>query len=562
MLKNNQAYRKVTQKVTTIIGAKSDAKEKPRGLEQKWRILITVMFGLFMIILDSTIVNIAFPTLRSEFGATLADAQWVISIYVLALGITTPVAGFLADRFHIKRMYLLGLAIFAFGSLLCGIAPSLPLLIAARALQGFGGGIAQPLGPAQLYRAFPPKEQGTAFGILGIALVVAPALGPILGGWLVDINLWRAIFFINVPIGIIAVIWGSLSLPDHRTGHHPLFDPLGLLTAVIGFGAVLYAASVAEVSGWTGLATVGLLALGMLTLIVHAIIELRVVKEPLMTLRLFTNRVFLNASLVGYVATVALFGAEFLMPLYLQSFRGRTALEAGVILLGVAATSAIATPLAGRLYDKIGPRTIMVVGFAILCVNTYQLALLQATTSMAYIVFLLALRGLAVGLTLQTSYVTAMSSIPLDQLPRGSSLLNSSRFVVQAIAVASLATILVGFLSPQIKAQQQQLQNSPVAATTRFGVCETPGIAAENNIPPGASASLAALPPPAAAAAKAQLVALLKQTCDQTMSGFEAAYRLTFYASIGALILAAFLPGWPGKWSGRESTQVPASGGH
>ena len=166
---------------------------KRGGLEQKWKVLITVMFGLFMVILDSTIINIAFPTLRRVFGASLADAQWVISIYVLALGITTPVSGYLADRFGIKRVYLLGLAIFVFGSFLCGIAPSLGLLIAARALQGFGGGIAQPLGPAQLYRAFPGKEQGAAFGILGIALVVAPALGPILGGWLVDLNLWRAI---------------------------------------------------------------------------------------------------------------------------------------------------------------------------------------------------------------------------------------------------------------------------------------------------------------------------------------------------------------------------------
>ena len=381
MLKFNQALnslfkKEAVEKMPDRTRARDNEEAKPRGLEQKWRILITVMFGLFMIILDSTIVNIAFPTLRTEYGATLSDAQWVISIYVLALGITTPVSGFLADRFHIKRMYLLGLGIFAFGSFLCGIAPSLPLLIAARALQGFGGGIAQPLGPAQLYRAFPPKEQGTAFGLLGIAMVVAPALGPILGGWLVDINLWRAIFFINVPIGIIAVIWGSLSLPDYRTGQRPLFDPLGLFTAVLGFGAVLYAASQAEINGWTGIATVGLLALGMVALIVHAIVELRVANEPLMDLRLFRNRVFLNASLVGYVATVALFGAEFLMPLYLQSFRGRTALEAGIILLGVAATSAIATPLAGRLYDRIGPRTIMVVGFDVLSINTYQLALL------------------------------------------------------------------------------------------------------------------------------------------------------------------------------------------
>ncbi len=535
---------------------------KPRGLEHKWKVLISVTFGIFMVILDSTIVNIAFPTLRMKFGASLSQAQWVISIYVLSLGITTPVSGFLADRFHIKRIYLLGLAIFVLGSLLCGLAPSLGLLIAARALQGIGGGMAQPLGPAQLYRAFPPKEQGTALGLLGISLVVAPALGPILGGWLVGLGLWRLIFFVNVPIGILGVFLGSRFLLDYRIDRRPGFDPLGLVTAAIGFGAVLLAASLAETNGWTGASTLLLLGFGFFVLTVHVLIELRVVKEPMVMLRLFANPVYLNASLVGYVATVALFGAEFLMPIYLQSFRGRTALEAGIILLGVAATSAFATPLAGRLFDKIGPRSIMVFGFSILVVNTWQLSRLQATTPIGYIVFLLALRGLAVGLTLQTSFVTALSSIPLNQLPRGSSLLNSTRFVVQAVAVASLATILSSYLSPNIKAQQDQLQNSIAAITTRFGVCETPGVATQENFPPGATASLASLPAPQALAAKTKILSGLQQACSESMRGFDAAYRLTFYASIGALILAVFLPGWPAKWGGRGSTQVPMPGGH
>jgi EmrB/QacA subfamily drug resistance transporter len=536
--------------------------EKSGGLERKWKVLISVTFGIFMIILDATIVNIAFPTLRQRFGASLADAQWVLSIYVLALGITTPVSGFLADRFGIKRIYLLGLGIFVLGSFLCGVAPSLGMLIAARALQGFGGGIAQPLGPAQLYRAFPPKDQGTAFGILGIALVVAPALGPILGGWLVGMGLWRLIFFVNVPIGIVGVILGSRFLLDHRLEKRPTFDPLGLITAMIGFGAVLWAATIAENHGWTSTLTLLVLGLGFLALAAHAIIELYLVKEPMTTLRLFTNRVYLNASLVGYVATIALFGAEFLMPIYLQSFRGRTALEAGFILLGVALTSAFATPLAGRLFDKIGPRIIMVVGFTVLCVNTWQLSKLQGTTSISYIIFLLALRGLAVGLTLQTSFVTALSSVPLNQLPRGSSLLNSTRFVVQAVAVATLATVLVGYLSPDVKAQQEQMQNSVVSLSAPFGVCETPGVAAQENLPPEITASLASLSVQETQATKTKIVAGLQRACTESMQGFDAAYRVTFYASIGALFLAIFLPGWPAKWGGRGSTQAPAPGGH
>src|SRR5215208_3689733 len=447
------------------MSVESIAGNQPRGLERKWKILISVMFGIFMIILDATVVNVAFTTLRREFGATLADAQWVLSIYVLSLGVTTPVSGYLADRFGIKRVYLFGLAVFVIGSLLCGLAPSLGWLIAARALQGFGGGVSQPLGPAQLYRAFPPREQGTALGYFGIVLVFAPALGPIMGGWLVDANLWRLIFFINIPIGILGVILGSRFLLDYQVERKPAFDPLGLITAVVGFGAVLYAASIAESNGWTGPTTLLAFGIGILALVAHTIIELRV-KEPMSSLRLFRNPIFLNAALIGYVATIAMFGAEFLMPVYLQAFRGRTALQTGYILLAVAATSGIATPLAGRLYDKIGPRMNLIVGFLILCVNTWQLTKIEATTPISYIALLLALRGLAVGLTLQTSFVAALSSVPLSLLPRGSSLLNSTRFVVQAVSVAALATIFSSSISADIRAQQDQLQETAAASTS------------------------------------------------------------------------------------------------
>ena len=532
------------------------------GLEQKWKVLISVMFGVFMIILDSTIVNVAFPTLRTEFGASLSDAQWVLSIYVLALGVTTPITGFLADRFGIKRIYLLGLGIFTIGSFLCGIAPSLGTLILARALQGFGGGLAQPLGPAQLYRAFPPKEQGTALGLFGIALVVAPALGPIIGGWLVDLQIWRAIFFVNVPIGILGVFLGSRFLLDFRIERRPVFDPLGLITSVIGFGSLLYAATLAETNGWTGLGTLTALGIGLVAISASVVVELYVAKEPMLNLRLFANPTFLKAALIGYVAMVALFGAEFLIPIYLQAFRGRTALETGYILLGVAATSAFATPLAGRLFDKIGPRMLIVTGFLILCINTWQMAQIGATTPISYIVFLLALRGLAVGLTLQTTFTTSLSSIPLSMLPRGSSLLNSTRFVVQAVSVAALATILTGSLSAGVRAQQDQSQKTRVVSTTRFGICETPGVKAEDNLPPGAAASLAALPPSSMQVAKTKILADLKLACDESMQGFEATYLVTFYASIVALVIGLFLPGWPGKWGGRGSTQTPLPGGH
>src|SRR4030095_4629685 len=208
--------------------------------------------------------------------------------------------------------------------------------------------------------------------------------------------------------------FGAACLLDYQVEHKPAFDPLAWITAVIGFGSVLYAATIAESNGWTGPTTLLALGIGIVALVAHAIIELYLVKEPMSSLRLFGSPVFLNAALVGYVATIALFSAEFLMPLYLQAFRGRTALETGYILLAVAATSGIATPLAGRLYDKMGPRMNLIVGFLILCINTWQLTKLEATTPISYIAFLLALRGLAVGLTLPNPLLDAVSSVPLN----------------------------------------------------------------------------------------------------------------------------------------------------
>jgi len=296
-----------------------------RSLPAKYRVLISVIFGLFMVILDTTVVNVAFQTLRMEFGASLNDSQWIISIYVMSLGISTPLSAFIANRIGMKQTYLIGLSIFIVGSALSGLSPNLAVLIAARGLQGFGGGIALPLGAAILLRSFPAKEQGVALGIFGIASLVAPALGPILGGFLVDRDLWRFIFFINPPIGLIGILLGSRFLPNFPRERRPSFDWPGLVTEIVGFGSVLYAASLAANNGWNAPGVVTWFLIGGVTLVGFTLIELFVAKDPLLDLRLFKKRTFLNASLLGYVSVIAMFGAEFLMPIYLQYLRGQTA---------------------------------------------------------------------------------------------------------------------------------------------------------------------------------------------------------------------------------------------
>jgi len=505
----------------------------------KWKVLCVVVFGIFMVVLDTTVVNVAFPTMRDQFHASLGESQWIVSLYVMALGITTPLAGYLSDRFGMKRMYLAGLATFATGSLCSGLSPTLPLLIGARAVQGIGGGVALPLGTAMLFAAFPPNEQGFALGLYGVALLVAPALGPILGGYLVDHNIWRWIFFINVPIGIVGVVLGSFLLRERRSDQEISADPWGLATSIAGFGALLFAASVAADGGWTAPPVLVAFAIGLVGLVVFVIIELRAAKDPLLDFQLFSDWTFLNASLVGWVTVLALFGAEFLMPIYLQMVRGRTALMTGLIVLPLAVVAGIVTPIAGRIYDKVGPRPLVIVGFAVLCVNTWQLSKLTGTTSIVWVMALMAMRGFALGNTVQSTYATALGTVERMRVARGSSLINATRFVVQAIAVAVFATIVADAQSPAVRAMQARMQSEPASVERGVGLCE----------------STRAAPPTATSGSPAAL----REACDETMHGFERAYRVTFWFAVLALLLASILPGWPFGWGGRERLQHGAS---
>jgi DHA2 family multidrug resistance protein len=272
----------------------------------------------------------------------------------------------------------------------------------------------------------------------------------------------------------------------------------------------------------------------------------------LLDLRLFRKPTFLSASLLGYVSVIALFGAEFLLPIYLQFLRGQTAFETGLILLPMAVTGGIATILAGRLYDRLGPRPLLAIGFGILILNTWQLSQLRADTPISWIMFLLALRGLAFGATIQTTFITALSAVPLPILAQGSSLTNATRQVFQAIGIAILATVLASTLSPQISALQQQFLNTP----PRTGVAPLAICQPASGMP--AAASLHSGDPPAAPI-PAQVAPLLGEACRENIAGFEQAYRITFYVAILAFLIGLLLPGWPFQWAGRRAADAPLS---
>lgn len=481
----------------------------------KWKVLASVVVGLFMVILDSTIVNVALRTLQVHYDAPTSQVQWVISLYTMALGIATPLSGFLGTRFGSKRMFLTGLTLFITGSALCALAPSLPLLVLFRAIQGIGGGMALPLGSAMLFRAFPAEQRGIAFGVYGIVLVFAPASGPVLGGWFVDHDLLSWIFWVNVPIGITGIILGSRLLRKEEGVRLPV-NWLGILLAPLAFGFILFAASVAgqEGTGWNSPKVIWGLIGGFVFLALLAVTQLRS-RHPLLDLRLFKFRSFAVGSMVGVVGSLALFGAEFLLPLYLQVLRGKSAFDAGLFLLPLALASGVMVPIAGKLADKFGPKVPIIIGFVVLIFNTYQLSQITMETSLSYILFLTVLRGIGVAFVIQNAQVAALAEVPSSRLNGATPLYSSMSQVVQSIGVAVLATILSS------------------AVTAPF---------------PGAEGS----------AADPKAIALFQ---GQYVNGLENAYVAALVITVFVTVVAVFLPGRAAKSAKNRETATASNQG-
>ncbi|HCI79540.1 MAG TPA: MFS transporter [Ktedonobacter sp.] len=415
------------------------------GLPYKWIVAIVVIFGIFMSILDSTIVNIAIPRLQTAFGADLNSVQWVLTGYILIQGVMTPLTGFFSDRFGSKRFYIVSLIIFTVGSALCGLAWSLPVLIFFRVLQGLGGAFLLPLSITLLYSEFPPNERGFAIGVLGLPILLAPALGPTVGGYIVTFSSWQFIFYINMPIGILGIILGAILLHENQTHTNTAFDIPGFIFSAIGLGALLYALSDASTDGWGSTKVLAFLFAGIISLIIFTIVELSISARgghPLLNLRIFGNMPFLTSNIATVFVTFALYGGLFLVPIYLQDLRQQSAFQAGLILLPQAFASMVAVVVGGRLVDRIGVRAVVLPGLIILAIANWELARLTLYTPIWQFQIVLILRGFSLGLSTQPLIVSALSEIRTEKLAEASALNTALRFVASSLGVAVLATLV------------------------------------------------------------------------------------------------------------------------
>ncbi len=413
-----------------------------RAPPYKAAVTVVYILALFMQILDATIVNVALPTLAEQFDVDVTDVEWVVLGYLLALAVGIPAAGWFGDRFGTKRVFLAALLVFTFASALCGLADSLNQLIAFRVLQGLGAGMITPIGSAILFRAFPLEERAkAAVAVVGVA-VIAPTIGPALGGIIVDTISWRWIFFVNLPVGIVALATGWMWLREHTEPDTGRLDIAGIVLSGGGLAGLLYGLSLGPDHGWAAPVTLLTLGAALLALATLVVVELRI-DEPVLDLRLLRERLFRTINAVGLFAYAGFLGHIFLFTLYLQTLRGSSAMEAGFTQSPQALGVVVVSNLFGRsLYMAIGPRRLLLGGTLATGVVTMMFATTDTTTPILVLAAMMFCRGLAVGMVFIAIQTAVYSNISLPDTAKATSIFSSQRQTANALGVAIAASIL------------------------------------------------------------------------------------------------------------------------
>jgi EmrB/QacA subfamily drug resistance transporter len=441
-----------------------------KSFEYKWIVAGVYVMALFLDILDVTIVNVALPDVGKELHS--GNVEWVVIGYTLALAVSIPLAGWWSDTIGTKKAFLISLFFFIGGSAACGFAHSMSQLITFRILQGVGGGMLTPVGMAMMYRAFKPSERARAATVVMIPTLLAPALGPILGGVITTNFGWKWIFWVNLPIGFLAFLFGSLYVREHREPAAGSFDLPGFVLSASGLTLALFALSEGPRAGWSNAITwgTGLGGLALLTAFVFA--ELNT-SAPMLDLRLLGNRMFRNANIVMAFAMASFLGLLFILPLYLQNYRGFSPMKSGFTTFPQALGVMMMGQIVGRVYRKVGPRRLVGTGFGIATGVIALFLFIGPNTNLWFIRILMFSRGLAVGAAFMPIQAACYATISPQAMGRASSMFSTMRQVSISLGVAILSSILVVF-SPLVGKPQNMsraLHGYHVAILAAIALC-------------------------------------------------------------------------------------------
>ncbi|MCC7367190.1 MAG: DHA2 family efflux MFS transporter permease subunit [Chloroflexi bacterium] len=424
-----------------LLGARGRVAHLTSVVPYHWQVLLVISVGAFMVILDTTIVNVALPRIITVFQTNISTGQLVLAGYLLALAVVVPTSGYLSDRFGAKQTYLMTIILFTLGSALCGLSPNVEGLIIFRVIQGLGGGMLMPLGMSLLFQVAPPEQRGRMMGIFGLPLLVAPMIGPTLGGYLVEYVDWRPIFTLNVPFGILATVMGAVILRETPKRPGARFDWAGFVLSALSFSTAMLALEQAPHEGWDAPHVMVLLLVAAVSFPCWIVVELAQ-EQPLLDLTILRHRTYAVAMLVNFVATTAMFSSMFLLPLFLQGVRGLGAMEAGMLLLPQAIAASLMMQVSGRLLDRFGPKPVVIPGLCLLAYATWRLSSLDLYTPDNTIRLTLLLRGLAMGMVMMPVTAVSMDAIPRHLIPRATALQNVLRQLYAAFGTGMFATVL------------------------------------------------------------------------------------------------------------------------
>jgi EmrB/QacA subfamily drug resistance transporter len=430
---------------------------------RRWWTLGAMCFALFMIMLDNTVVNVALPSIQKDLHSSISGLEWTVNAYTLSFAVLLVTGGRLGDIFGRRRMFLFGVVVFGLSSAFIGLSQTEAWLVTGRVVQGVGAAFMMPATLSIITNAFPAHERGKAIGTWAGVSALALAIGPVVGGALVENVSWQSIFFLNVPVAVIAVfvtIAATRESRDETSTHH--VDLPGVAAVTVGLGAIVLALVEANSWGWGSPRIIGLFALGVASLVGFAIAETRVV-EPMVDFTFFRSKSFLGANLVAFIVSFAMLAMFFFLALYLQNIKGYSPLQTGVRFLPSTIIIIVVGPIAGRLSDRIGPRPLMVAGLVLVAVSLFWQGHLAVDTSYGYLVVAFVLLGLGMGLVMSPMSTAAMNAVDRTKAGVASGIVSMSRMVGGTFGVAAMGALVTGLgksklddLLPHVPAGQRQ----------------------------------------------------------------------------------------------------------
>lgn len=423
------------------------------------KILAALLFGMFIAILNQTLLNVALPKINTEFNISASTGQWLMTGFMLVNGILIPITAYLFNKYSYRKLFLVALVLFTIGSLICAISMDFPIMMVGRVLQAIGAGVLMPLGSIVIITIYPPEKRGAAMGTMGIAMILAPAIGPTLSGYIVQNYHWNVMFYGMFIIGIIAILVGFIWFKLYQYTTNPKADIPGIIFSTIGFGALLYGFSEAGNKGWGSVEIETMFAIGIIFIILFVIRELRM-KAPMLNLEVLKFPTFTLTTVINMVVMMSLYGGMILLPIYLQNLRGFSALDSGLLLLPGSLIMGLLGPFAGKLLDTIGLKPLAIFGIAVMTYATWELTKLNMDTPYMTIMGIYVLRSFGMAFIMMPMVTAAINALPGRLASHGNAFLNTMRQLAGSIGTAILVTVMTTQTTQHLSAFGEELDKT------------------------------------------------------------------------------------------------------